>query len=62
MAFYWTVVSTITRSNSAGWIALEATAMSMVAFRSSSTPASPITERKRPIWVTPQVAKVDHLV
>src|SRR6218665_2994988 len=38
MAFSWTVVSTITRSNSAGLIALEATPVSIVSFTNSSTP------------------------
>ena len=54
MAFSWTVVSTMTRSNSAGRTAWVCTAVSMVAFSSSSTPASPMAVRKRPIWVASQ--------
>lgn len=51
MAFSCTVVSTVTRSNSAGRIALEDTAVSMVALSSSSTSASPMMGRKRLICV-----------
>ena len=49
-----TVVSTMTRSNSAGRMAVVCTAVSMVALSSSSTPASPMAVRKRPIWVESQ--------
>ena len=47
-------VDKMTRSNSAGRMALVCTAVSMVALSSSSTPASPMAERKRPIWVASQ--------
>ena len=49
-----TVVSTITRSNSAGQMAFIWTAASIVALSNSSTPASPIALRKRPICVASQ--------
>ena len=54
MAFSCTVVSTMTRSNSAGRTALVCTAVSMVALSSCSRPASPMAARKRPIWVASQ--------
>ncbi|AAW73393.1 NagN [Xanthomonas oryzae pv. oryzae KACC 10331] len=54
LAFSCTMVSTISRSNSAGTMALEDTAVSMVALSSSSTPASPMAARKRPTCVASQ--------
>ena len=58
MAFSCTVVSTITRSNSTGLIAFVATAVSMVALRIVSIPASPMSVLKRPIWVASQGRRV----
>ena len=46
-----TVASTMMRANSEGLTALQRTAVSMVALRIASIPASPIIVRKRPIWV-----------
>jgi hypothetical protein len=51
MAFTWTVESTTTRSNSLADTAPLLAAVSMVALSNSSTPASPMARRNRPIRV-----------
>ena len=51
MAFSWTVVSTMILSNSHLLTTPIDTDASMVDLSSCSTPASPSTRRKRPIWV-----------